>query len=215
MSLETRTITDLVEVRTDEHNNRTAVGYAAKFDSLSANLGGFCESIRSGSFTQTLESGTGTDARALWNHDSSQVLGRVSAGTLRLSEDDIGLRFEIDLPNTTTGRDASELLQRGDVQGASFGFKVIEDSWGETDQGYPLRELHNVSLSEVSLVAFPAYPETEVALRSLAEQHDLDFDAVKAAAADNELKSLLSADEAETEAPSEPHATVRLSAGIR
>jgi hypothetical protein len=215
MSLETRTISDFVEVRTDEHNNRTAVGYAAKFDSLSANLGGFVETISAGAFTQTLESGTGKDARALWNHDSSQILGRVSAGTLKLDQDDTGLRFEISLPNTTTGRDASELLQRGDVQGASFGFRVIEDAWGETEAGFPLRELRNVSLSEVSLVAFPAYESTEVALRSLAEQHDLDFDAVKAAADDNELKSLLSADEAETEAPSEPHATVRISAGIR
>ena len=215
MSLETRTISDFVEVRTDEHNNRTAVGYAAKFDSLSANLGGFVETISAGAFTQTLESGTGKDARALWNHDSSQILGRVSAGTLKLDQDNTGLRFEISLPNTTTGRDASELLQRGDVQGASFGFRVIEDAWGETEAGFPLRELRNVSLSEVSLVAFPAYESTEVALRSLAQHHDLDFDTVKAAAADNELKSLLSADEAETEAPSEPHATVPLSSGIR
>jgi HK97 family phage prohead protease len=215
MSIETRTTAEFVEVRTDENNQRTAIGYAAKFDSLSANLGGFVEVIRNNAFTQTLESGTGQDARALWNHDSSQVLGRVSAGTLRLSEDETGLRFEIDLPNTTTGRDASELLQRGDVQGASFGFRVVDDAWGETETGFPLRELRSVALSEVSLVAFPAYPETEVALRSLAQQHDLDFEQVRAAAADDDLKSLITADEDDTDEPSEPHSKVPRSAGFR
>ncbi len=215
MSIETRTTTDFVEVRTNENNERTAVGYAAKFDSLSQNLGGFIETIEKNAFTQTLESGTGQDARALWNHDSSQLLGRVSAGTLRLEEDDIGLRFEIDLPNTTTGRDVSELTQRGDVQGASFGFRVIEDSWGESESGFPLRSLQSVSLSEISLVAFPAYPETEVALRSLARQHDLDFEEVRTAAADDNLKSLITADEDDTDEPSQPHSKVPRSAGIR
>ena len=215
MTNETRTTTEFVEVRTDENNQRTAIGYAAKFNSLSQNLGGFVEAISPGAFTQTLESGTGKDARALWNHDSSQVLGRVSAGTLKLDEDETGLRFEIQLPNTTTGRDASELLQRGDVQGASFGFRVIEDDWGETESGFPLRELRSVALSEISLVAFPAYPETEVALRSLADYHDLDFETVRAAAAENELNSLLTANEDEADEPSEPHLSVPRSAGIR
>ena len=215
MTNETRTTAEFVEVRTDENNQRTAIGYAAKFNSLSQNLGGFVEQISPGAFTQTLESGTGKDARALWNHDSSQILGRVSAGTLKLDQDDTGLRFEIQLPNTTTGRDASELLQRGDVQGASFGFRVIEDDWGETESGFPLRELRNVALSEISLVAFPAYPETEVALRSLADHHDLDFETVRAAAADNELNSLITADKDEADEPSEPHLSVPRSAGIR
>jgi len=214
MAEETRMLSADIELRTDADNNSTAIGYAAKFNSLSSNLGGFVESIAPGAFTQTLATGTGVDARALWNHDSSQLLGRMSAETLNLVEDEVGLRFEIDLPNTTTGRDVRELLNRGDVQGASFGFRVIDDAWGETEQGYPLRELRSVSLSEVSLVTFPAYPETEVALRSLADNKDLSFDDVAAAAAANELKSLID-QPTEPEAPGETHAKVPLSAGYR
>ena len=214
MAEETRMLTADIELRTDVDNNSTAIGYAAKFNSLSSNLGGFVESIAPGAFTQTLATGTGVDARALWNHDSGQLLGRMSAETLNLVEDEVGLRFEIDLPNTTTGRDVRELLNRGDVQGASFGFRVIDDSWGETEQGYPLRELRSVSLSEVSLVTFPAYPETEVALRSLADNKDLSFDDVAAAAAANELKSLID-QPTEPQVPGETHTKVPRSAGYR
>ena len=113
MSTERRTANDAVELRS-EGETAVAIGYAAVFNSLSSNLGGFTERIDKGAFTKTLKE---ADTRAMWNHDPNHLLGRVSAGTLRLAEDDHGLRYEIDLPNTTLGRDVAELLRRGDVTG--------------------------------------------------------------------------------------------------
>ena len=104
---------------------------------------------------------------ALNNHDSNQVLGRVGSGTLRLEEDDNGLRFELDLPPTSYARDLSALVERGDVAGCSFAFRVRpggelwEDSNGET-----LRTLTALDLGEITITAQPAYPDTSVAKRN-------------------------------------------------
>lgn len=145
-------------------DGQKVAGYAAVFDSLSQDLGGFKEKISRGAF----QSSIGGDIRALWNHDSAAPLGRVSAGTLRLTEDERGLAFELDMPDTTLGRDLSALIARGDVNQMSFGFRVPKggDTW-EENGGALVRTLTNVDLLEVSLVTFPAYPATEAALRSL------------------------------------------------
>ena len=141
----------------------TITGYAALFNSLSQVLWGFREQIAPGAFGGSL----GDDVRALWNHDSAYVLGRTAAGTLRLSEDAHGLRVEIDPPDTPLARSFVESIRRGDVSQMSFGFSVLEDAWDEDEQGQTIRTLHKVKLYEVSPVAFPAYTETEVALRNL------------------------------------------------
>src|SRR3546814_1026934 len=89
-------------------------------------------------------------------------------GTLRLKEDDKGLAVEIDLPDTSDGRDVATLIQRGDVSGMSFGFRVTHDEWDETVDP-PVRTVHAVELREVSVVSEPAYEGTSIALRS--EEH--------------------------------------------
>ncbi|EIU5573151.1 TPA: HK97 family phage prohead protease [Pseudomonas aeruginosa] len=146
-----------------EQKGRTLTGYAARFNS-EANIGDFVEVIRPGAFARTLAAPSAVNIRAIYEHDDKALLGRVGAGTLRLSEDDNGLAFELDLPDTTHGRDLAELVKRGDVAGCSFGFMVAKDSWLPG----PLRELRDVDLIEITLTARPAYDSTSVSLRSLA-----------------------------------------------
>lgn len=143
-------------------------GYAAMFNSLSDDLGGFVEQIAPGAFSGSLET---DDQRALWNHDTNHVLGRRSAGTLELHEDENGLAFTIYPPNTQAGRDALELVRRGDVKEMSFAFTVEspEDEDWKTTQRQLTRTLRRVRLYEVSPVAFPAYPQTSAAVRSRVE----------------------------------------------
>lgn len=151
-----------------DSEGKHVIGYAAVFNSRSGNLGGFTEEIRPGSFRRSLESST--DIRALLDHDSRLVLGRRSAGTLKLSEDDRGLMIDITMPDTSYARDVAELLKRGDVSQMSFGFSVPpgSDIWGEGEGGIRHRTLTECNLAEVSIVTFPAYEETSCAIRSLA-----------------------------------------------
>lgn len=141
------------------------VGYAAVFNKPSHDLGGFREVILPGAFTRTLA--TSENVRALYNHDTGQVLGRVGAGTLRLAEDEIGLRFELDLPPTTYARDLAALVERGDVAGCSFAFRVRPggETWEQRD-GQDVRILSALDLDEITVTANPAYPDTSVAKRN-------------------------------------------------
>jgi HK97 family phage prohead protease len=178
-----------VELRADEDGRSVAVGYAAKFGERSLNLGGFVEEIAPTAFTKTV---TESDVVALRDHDGSRLLGRMSAGTLRLTVDSIGLRYEIDLPDTSEGRDTALLLARGDLAGSSFGFRTVSDGWDKTDDGYPLRILKEVALRDIGPTTFPAYTSTEASLRCFAEQRNMSIgDAVAAAAAD-QLRDLIS-----------------------
>jgi HK97 family phage prohead protease len=95
-------------------------GYAAVFNALSQDLGGFKERILPGAFARCLRS---ADVVCLFNHDPNQVLGRSTAGTLTLKEDGEGLYFECELPNTSVWRDCSEMVSRGDIRGCSFAFE--------------------------------------------------------------------------------------------
>lgn len=160
-----------MEVRESDGKSRL-VGYAAVFNQLSEDLGGWRELIRPGAFAKTIRDGS--DVRALWNHNPDYVLGRTKSGTLRLREDGHGLAIEIDPPDTTWARDLVETIRRGDVDQMSFGFipvrsevKVIDD---HDDNGQPrrsvIRELIEVRLFDVSPVTFPAYPQTEIGVRS-------------------------------------------------
>lgn len=162
MELERRAVTT-AELRAEPGERPKIVGYAAVFNQLSEDLGGFVEVIRPGAFKRALAEGA--DVRALWNHDPNHVLGRTTAGTLRLVEDDYGLRFEADPPDTQWARDLLESIRRGDVTGTSFAFRAREDRWG-TQDGQPLRELHDVDLFDVGPVTFPAYRTTTVAVRA-------------------------------------------------
>lgn len=137
------------------------VGHAAVFDSPSVDLGGFRERILPGAFAATI---VNDDIRALFNHDPNHVLGRNTAGTLKLAEDDTGLQMAVDLPDTQVARDLVVSIERGDVTQQSFGFQTISDEWSMVD-GEEVRTLKAVKLFDVSPVTFPAYPQTDIALR--------------------------------------------------
>lgn len=151
-----------------EKDQGTIAGVAALFNSWSENLGGFREIIRPGAFRNCIEE---SDCRALFNHDPNLILGRTSARTLRLSESDAGLEFEIDMPDTTYARDLAISMARGDVSQCSFAFTVKTDGqeWEEQQDRTWTRTITMVErLYDVSPVTYPAYPQTECALRSLA-----------------------------------------------
>ncbi len=144
-------------------------GYAAPFNSQSEDLGGFREVIAPGAFGETLAK---DDVRGLVDHETRLVIGRMSAGTLKLWEDQRGLGFENLLPATTYANDLLVSLDRGDISGMSFRFYLEgpgDERWAryKTQQGEEwVRTLLRVRLVEVSPVTFPAYSGSEVGLRS-------------------------------------------------
>lgn len=141
------------------------VGLTAPFGKLSEDLGGFQEQIARGAFTNAL---LRSDPVALFNHDPSNLLGRRSAGTLRLKEEHDGLQYEADLPETDIGVRVRTGVMRGDIQGNSFAFRVMKDQWEERSDGTFLRTVMEVEeLFDVGPVVYPAYSDTSVALRSL------------------------------------------------
>ncbi|MGE6516643.1 HK97 family phage prohead protease [Lysinibacillus sphaericus] len=155
-----------VEIREAENGKRTISGYAVKWEMKSHAMGyfkRFKEQFQKGAFTESM---TNDDQLALWSHDTTKVLGRTKNGTLRLFEDDIGLRFELDLPNSTLGNDAYETIKRGDVDGVSFGFRMVKQEWDENDIENITRTISKAKLLEISPVAFPAYPDSQVSARS-------------------------------------------------
>lgn len=175
---EIRVLTTTLEVRADEEGeSKGLTGYAAKFNEESKPLRDwwgdeFVEVISPGAFRNSLENNT---IKALYNHNPDYVLGSTKAGTLRLEEDEIGLRFDLDLPNTQIANDLYEGVKRGDIDGVSFGFKVKEDKWTEVkmDDGWKtIRTLREIDLIEISPTAFPAYEQTEVDCRSLVKMKE-------------------------------------------
>jgi len=146
----------------------TIVGYAAVYEAETVIFNMFREKLRRGAFRRAVEARQ--DVRALFNHNPDFLLGRVGAGTLRLYDDDHGLRVEIDPPDTPTGREVVELIRRGDIYGMSFGFIPTRVSWEQADEsGLGLRVVEDVDLVDVSPVTYPAYEQTEVGIRSSAE----------------------------------------------
>lgn len=142
-------------------------GYAAVFNAEAEIMPGFREIVRPGAFTRTLKT---ADVRALMNHDPNFVLGRNKAGTLDLAQDDKGLLYTIDPPDTSFANDLMVSIQRGDVTQSSFGFRVVKDRWTEDLAAKTvLRELLEVKLFDVSPVTFPSYAQTEVHVRGLVD----------------------------------------------
>ena len=141
-------------------SGRRLEGYAAVFGS-EARIGRVRETIAPGAFS----GGLCGDVLALLDHDAGKVLGRTRSGTLRLSEDSKGLAFSLDLPETQAGADVLALATRGDLGGMSFGFTIADG--GEAWAGEQ-RTLKRVNLHEISVVsAWPAYPDTSIALRAM------------------------------------------------
>ena len=165
---EVRSLNEVVEQRAYDGElkaaveGRTVEGYASVFNSMSEDLGGFREIILPGAFSEVLDN----DVRALYNHDSNYLLARTTSGTLELKEDEKGLYYRFEMPNTSYGNDMLELFRRGDLTQSSFGFTVEKDNWRMED-GQQVRYIERVgSLFDVSPVVFPAYSQASSGLRS-------------------------------------------------
>lgn len=163
MTMERRALLEPIEIRAaGEDGKRVVAGYGAVFN-VETDIGGmFREKIAPGAFAKAIAG----DVRSLFDHNSALILGRTKSGTLRLKEDERGLHYEVDLPDTQAGRDLRVSMDRGDIDGSSFMFRVTRQSWDETG-ALPLRTIQEVELYEVGPVTFPQYPEAEVGLRSL------------------------------------------------
>jgi len=168
-----------LEIREATEENATQItGYAAVFNEPSELIWGFREKIAPGAFDDVLKD----DVRATFNHDSNYILGRSTRETLTLEQDKKGLRVEIDPPETAWVNDLLISMRRGDIDQMSFQFRVAEDGeeWLVSDEGEWLRTITKFSeLADVSVVAFPAYPQTTAEVRA-------KFEAIQTAKTDFE-----------------------------
>lgn len=194
----------------------TLSGYAAVFDQLSQNLGGFVEQVDPAAFDGTLARSE-RNVLGAWNHNLDTLLATTDSGTLAVATDARGLSYAMTLdPTDPDAQRVAAKVRSGMVKGSSFSFAVRADSWGTTDQGFPLRTLEDVVLYELGPVASPAYLQTQdggaaVALRSFSEFVDLPLAQVTEAAAAGRLTDLILRDlpevPAEEPAPEPPSDT--------
>jgi HK97 family phage prohead protease len=189
--LERRFTLVAVELRAKDDVMRIG-GYAAVFNRLSQNLGGFVERTAPTFFNKSKGDGW-PDVMARYNHDDNMLLGTTGGGTLHLRVDETGLDYEVDLPKARA--DLGELVQRGDVRKSSFAFRVMPgpdgepgDDWSVSDTGYPMRELRSGQLVDVAPVNSPAYLDTTAGLRSLADRFAADVEEVRKLAEADELR---------------------------
>jgi uncharacterized protein len=137
-------------------------GHALRYDSLSEDLGGFVEVIKPGACRDVLRD----DVRALFNHDPNLILARTQSGTLQLRDDGRGLFMDFRLGDQTYAQDLRISMSRGDVTQCSFSFDIALDRWTVQPGGILLREILQLKrLYDVSVVVFPAYPDTDAGLR--------------------------------------------------
>jgi Escherichia/Staphylococcus phage prohead protease len=137
-------------------------GYFALYENETELFDGVYEIITKGAFDNTL----GNDIRALWNHNTQYVLGRNKSGTLEIKTDDKGLYGVVKLPKTQYAQDLYNLVQRGDVDQASFGFNILDEELEELASGGYRFRLKEVDLHEISVVTFPAYENTSISARA-------------------------------------------------
>lgn len=141
-------------------------GYAAVFGQPSVELWGFYEVIQRGAFADSIAARD--DVRALWNHDPNWVMARTTNGTLRLREDDHGLAVEFDPLDTPMMRGFVASIERGDVSQMSFAMRTLDEKWDIDGEERYVRTVLRAKLYDVAPVTYPAYPQTEIGLRSQA-----------------------------------------------
>ena len=154
------------EVRTAsaiEFRGNVAEGYACLFNTKQLIGNAFYEQIAPGAFDK--KNWYRDDVHCLLNHNWDRVLGRVSAGTLEVEQRPKGLWFRVEIdPRSPDGAAALSSIERGDIQGCSFGFNVLAETWHDTGEDLPTRTINSILLYEVSPCPLPAYPQTSVAL---------------------------------------------------
>lgn len=144
----------------DQGGNKTVMGYAALFNTRTEIWKGFFEEIAPGAFTEAIPL---SDVRALINHDANLLLGRTKSGTLKIAEDNQGLLFELQLPDSRT--DLLELIKRGDIDQCSFAFTIKEEKWTDLGNGQELRTILKVDkIFDVTLATYPAYADATFTL---------------------------------------------------
>jgi uncharacterized protein len=182
-------VTDF-DIRSADGGGNTLVGHAAVFNTETTIMGMFREQIAPRAFRKAIKEG---DVRALFNHDPSVVLGRNKSGTLRLKEDDVGLWYEVDLPDTQAARDLWTSIDRGDINQSSFAFSVVKELRTEPDEdageSLPLFTIKEARLYDVSPVTFPAYEEADVAARVMQRAASLSGQSI------NEIRDAIDAGE--------------------
>jgi len=166
-------VADSMRIEAREDQPPKIIGHAAMFNSRTRIGWSFYEEIAPGAFSKTIQE---ADVRALFNHDMNYILGRTKSGTLRLSEDEKGLAIDCDPPQTDLIRDlVLAPIQRGDVDQMSFAFEAVRTEWIDQENDLPIRRLLEVKLYDVSPVTFPAYEDTDVAVRSALAAAGIDY----------------------------------------
>lgn len=156
----------------DNDNKKIIQGYAVVFDvwtDISSWGESWKECIRKGAFTQSLKENS---ILALYNHDFNNVLARKDVN-MKLIEEDKGLYFEIELPDTTQGNDLYELIDKGIVNQCSFAGYVRKNIWSEDDGGNILREILEIDLIEITITPIPAYEVTEAEVKRSRETKEI------------------------------------------
>lgn len=175
MQMEQRTVT--LQIRNSNLEERKIEGYAAVFGDNYTKLTDrwgdvFFEKISRGAFLKTLAN-TDRDKFMLLNHDWNKVVGRTNSN-LSLEEDEHGLKFSLEVPNTNDGNDLLENVRLGLIQGCSFGFNIVDSITRWDDDWTFYRDITEVDLFEVTATPIPAYPDTQIsAARSLLSIKDL------------------------------------------
>ena len=134
----------------------TISGYALNWNALSTDRGGYNVRLlpNSAKFTNP--------CLALFHHNFSAVIGNTANKSLRLSSDEVGVRFEIDLPNTSVGRDVQELVDKGYVRGMSFAMTDAPDAYSSTEDGKTILNAKSFGVDEITVTAIPAFTSTSV-----------------------------------------------------
>jgi HK97 family phage prohead protease len=152
------------EVRVEHDGDKKFIsGYASVFNKPTDKVG-FREVVMPGAFDRALKAKQ--DVRALINHDPNKLLGRTKSGTLNVSSDDKGLKFRVEMPDTTYANDLMEMCKRGDMNECSFGFRAVKQAWVQEPDDedktrmVATRQLHDLDLGDVSVVTYPAYDGT-------------------------------------------------------
>lgn len=147
-------------------DGKTITGHAIVYSKPTIIGGQFIESIAPGAITETIAN---DDIRALYNHNNDYILGRNTSGTLKLTEDSVGLMCVLSLADTGISDFVAKAIERQDIAGWSMGFYVIEESWKDDGFSMPERTIVKMILTEVSICGDPAYLDTDISVRGVAD----------------------------------------------